>query len=80
MAEALAQLVGADEAAVAGLPSQALAWVAHTSVLQSLLTLCAPADLLKSAGLGAVWVRDAAQASVLLLLPALCTPAPLLQP
>lgn len=44
VAEALVQLVGADEAAAAGIPSQALAWVANTSVLQSLLALCAPAN------------------------------------
>ena len=40
VAEALAQLVGADEAAAAHVPSQALAWVAHTSILPSLLALC----------------------------------------
>lgn len=42
VAEALVQLVGADEAVAADVPSQALAWVAQTSVLPSLLALCAP--------------------------------------
>ena len=52
VAEALAQLVGADEAAAAHVPSQALAWVAHTSILPSLLALCANAELL-----GCTWPR-----------------------
>jgi len=41
VAEALVQLVGADETAAAGVPGAALAWVAQTSVLPQLLALCA---------------------------------------
>jgi len=41
VAEALVQLVGADETAAAGVPGAAMAWVAQTSVLPQLLALCA---------------------------------------
>jgi hypothetical protein len=54
VAEALVQLVGADETAAAGVPGAALAWVAQTSVLPQLLALCAarasPAGFLCRAG------------------------------
>ncbi|KAK9832602.1 hypothetical protein WJX81_002843 [Elliptochloris bilobata] len=44
VAEALVQLVGADEASSASMPPHALAWVAHTSLLPSLLALLASDD------------------------------------
>ena len=60
VAEALAQLVGADEAAAAHVPSQALAWVAHTSILPSLLALCAHRLLSGPLGQAAVLQEGAA--------------------